>query len=72
MVVVAAEIVTAAVLAVNVAVLLEVVPTVTLPKLRLLGEIVRVPEVVVWPGVVALRVLEYALKLPAASVARTL
>ena len=58
MVVVAAEIVTAAVLAVNVAVLLEVVPTVTLPKLRLLGEIVRVPEVVVWVLVVALPVLE--------------
>ena len=59
MVVVAAEIVTAAVLAVNVAVLLEVVPTVTLPKLRLLGEMVRVPEVeLVWVGVVALRVLE--------------
>ena len=59
MVVVAAEIVTAAVLAVNVAVLLEVVPTVTLPKLRLLGEIVRVPEVgAVWNEVVALPVLE--------------
>ena len=58
MVVVAAEIVTAAVLAVNVAVLLEVVPTVTLPKLKLVGEIVRVPEVVVWVLVVALPVLE--------------
>ena len=57
MVVVAAEIVTAAMLAVNVAVLLEVVPTVTLPKLKLLGEIVRVPEVVV-VCVVALPVLE--------------
>ena len=58
MVVVAAEIVTAAVLAVNVAVLLEVVPTVTLPKLKLVGEMVRVPEVVVWVLVVALPVFE--------------
>ena len=56
--VVAAEIVTAAVLAVNVAVLLEVVPTVTLPKLKLVGEIVRVPEVAVWSLVVALPILE--------------
>ena len=32
-------------LAVKVAVLLEVVPTVTFPKLKFVGEIVRVPEV---------------------------
>jgi len=41
----AAEIVTAADPALNVVVLVEVVPTVTLPKLKLVGETVRVPAV---------------------------
>jgi len=46
-VVVAEEIVTAFDPAVNVVVLLDVLPTTTLPELRLVGEIVRVPALVV-------------------------
>ena len=47
--VVAAKIVTGVVPALRATVLLEVVPTVTLPKLKLVGEIVRLPAMLALP-----------------------